>query len=1053
MRLGNLEIKLTKREEAPIASLAQATTDFLQGNDTSGFTSAGSYIDQTTALNISAVQACVRVLSEDIGMLPVKVYKTVKNGKEEDSTHPLYSILHNKPNEWMTSYVFYRLLMQHLLLFGNFYCEIMYKKGEIVGLLPIHPSLVTVKRTQNGKYFYEISIGNVKKLLQWYYVMHVLGMSDDGINGLNPIEMARKSLGLSLAADTFGSNFFGQGTNMGLVLEHPGKLSTTAQDNLKKSIEQENGGLSNTHKILILEEGMKANKNVINPNDSQFLECVIPGTKISMADGSLCFVENLKKGDEVIAWDNGFKKASVAEVGEAKIKNLVKIKTARGRELTASFDHPCLVLKKLRTDGNRMTDRIPEWIPIGELEIGNYIRSEITGNPLVLDCNIDKGWLIGALTGDGYVRSMGCSFSSNENGVSLKMKQALMDLGGDLKKKSGENCDWEIVTKGIGKSGSKIRTFLNESGLIGKHSDTKRVSKDVMTSGFDVWRGFLSGYFDTDGSIRSIYGKQKPSAYWSSVSKGLLEDCQHLLSMLGIQSSIYKMGNGGKKTIIGIECNTLEGWGLYVIGIGELRKLSKILVLSHQEKKKRLEEYNNSLKSRYTKENFEYDRIISVENIGEGQTIGIEIKDYHTFVTNGLVTHNTRKFQKEDIATLFRVPLHLIQSLDKATNNNIEHQSLDYVTHSLLPWIKNIEQAMMNSLFIYYPDTFPEFTVDALLRGDFKTRMEGYNLGIGNGMYSINECRAKENMNPIENGDEHYIMVNNMAPINTVGQEQTPVQKNEKLEQEMKPEEKKMEKKSIEEPIELRNDNGMLLKDLAIRKSDGLKRNSIRNSFIPVFDAITLEIVKRERADIMRCVEKRLQTKRPKEEIIKGCVETFYLTHPEYIKNKMSALVKGLTRAINDAASGEINGTGFTDEKMQGFVDDFTDKYATKFNERSQGQVRQIVEDSEYGDIKGNLTTRFDEWSLTRPGKTSLEVTVQLAEAVAAMVFFSNLYKVQWSTTSEKPCPICEELNGKIITEGETFAKSGDQILDLQVYQDKTHPPLHEACQCVLIPA
>jgi HK97 family phage portal protein len=685
MRLGNLEIKLNKREDAPLSGLAQKTVDFLSGADlNTGSMNAGSYVDEKTALNISAVQACVRVLSEDIAMLPIKVYKTVKNGKEEDTSHPLYQILKNKPNEWMSSYVFTRLLMQHLLLYGNFYCEIMYKRGEIVGLLPIHPSLVTMKSTPNGKYFYEVKVKNEKKPLQWYYVMHVLGMSDDGINGLSPIEMARKSLGLSLAVDQFGSNFFGQGTNMGMTLEHPGKLSEPARENLKKSIDEKNGGLTNSHRVFILEEGMKSVKNVIPPNDSQFLE--------------------------------------------------------------------------------------------------------------------------------------------------------------------------------------------------------------------------------------------------------------------------------------------------------------------------------------------------------------------------------TRKYQKEDIATLFRVPLHLIQSLDKATNNNIEHQSLDYVIHSLLPWIKNIEQAMINSLFIYYPDTFPEFTVDALLRGDFKTRMEGYNLGIGNGMYSINECRAKENMNPIENGDEHYIMVNNMAPINTVGQEKTQAQKSQPKD-DTPVEPLKVEKKSVEIATETRQDSTYVLKSLELRKKDGLLRNSIRDSYMPVFDAVVLEIIKREKADIMRCVEKKIQSKKPKEEILRGCIVEFYNSHLDYIKNKLSAPVKGLSRAINDAASSEIDGNGLSEERMQEFIDDFLQGYSDKFKERSRGQLQQILEDSEYDGIEDALSTRFEEWANTRPGKTSLELVVQLAEAVATSVFFSNLRKAEWSTTSEKPCPICEELNGKIIVEGETFVKAGDQILDLQVYQDKTHPPLHGGCACVIIPA
>lgn len=124
-----------------------------------------------------------------------------------------------------------------------------------------------------------------------------------------------------------------------------------------------------------------------------------------------------------------------------------------------------------------------------------------------------------------------------------------------------------------------------------------------------------------------------------------------------------------------------------------------------------------------------------------------------------------RKFQRSEIAGIFRVPAHFVNDMEKATFSNIEHQSLDFVMHSLRPWLKRIEQAINRDLLtdIERQEYFVEFLIDDLLRGDFETRMNGYALQIQNHVATPNEVRARENMNPHADGDK-MLETNNTQP-------------------------------------------------------------------------------------------------------------------------------------------------------------------------------------------------------------------------------------------------------------------------------------------------
>lgn len=133
----------------------------------------------------------------------------------------------------------------------------------------------------------------------------------------------------------------------------------------------------------------------------------------------------------------------------------------------------------------------------------------------------------------------------------------------------------------------------------------------------------------------------------------------------------------------------------------------------------------------------------------------------------------TRKFQIDEIARIFRVPPHMIGDLEKSTFSNIEQQSLEFVKYTLGPWVARWEQAMSQALLTPEERTRYEihFNVDGLLRGDYESRMNGYAVGRQNGWLSANDIRELENMNriPEEEGGDLYLINGNMTKLKDAG--------------------------------------------------------------------------------------------------------------------------------------------------------------------------------------------------------------------------------------------------------------------------------------------
>ena len=262
--------------DKPSNKAADAGYSFLFGRTTSG-----KPVNETTAMQTTAVYACVRILSEAIASLPIHVYQYKEGGgKEMVVDHPLYQVLHDEPNPEMTSFVFRETLMSHLLIWGNAYAQIIRDgAGRVLGLYPLLPNKMDVQRDDRGEIYYVYSRSSDENptfkeygdiVLKKDDVLHIPGLGFDGLIGYSPIAMAKNAVGMTLACEEYGASFFANGANPGGVLEHPGVLKDPSK--VRESWNAVYRGTNNAHKIAVLEEGMKYQQIGIPPEEAQFLE-------------------------------------------------------------------------------------------------------------------------------------------------------------------------------------------------------------------------------------------------------------------------------------------------------------------------------------------------------------------------------------------------------------------------------------------------------------------------------------------------------------------------------------------------------------------------------------------------------------------------------------------------------------------------------------------------------------------------------------------------------------------------------------------------------------
>jgi HK97 family phage portal protein len=240
-----------------------------------GPTDAGITVSQDTAMRFGAVFACVRVVAGTLGSLPLKVYKRRKSGgRDEAVDHPLYPVLHDRPNPQMSSLMWREATEANTLLQGKGFGELQYDgAARVRGIWPLKGSLTSPVRDDKGFRFctYDTPDGSPREI-RAEDMIYLPGLGFDGVTGLSVVSYARQAIALGLAAEKFGAKLFANGVRASGVLMYPGKLNEIGRKNLTDSFDQKHQGADNAHKTILLEEGTKYVQTSIPPDDAQFLE-------------------------------------------------------------------------------------------------------------------------------------------------------------------------------------------------------------------------------------------------------------------------------------------------------------------------------------------------------------------------------------------------------------------------------------------------------------------------------------------------------------------------------------------------------------------------------------------------------------------------------------------------------------------------------------------------------------------------------------------------------------------------------------------------------------
>mgnify|MGYP004459431229 FL=1 len=271
----NLFSGLIKSRDKPQNRTPGSSYAFFLGGSTSG-----KAVTERSAMQMTAVYSCVRILAEAIAGLPLHLYRYTPDGSKVKAVdHPLYLLLHDEPNPEMSSFVFRETLMTHLLLWGNAYAQIIRNgKGEVVALYPLMPNRMSVDRDEHGQLYYTYTrasdeaptMNGMTVLLSPSDVLHIPGLGFDGLVGYSPIAMAKNAIGLAIATEEYGAKFFANGAAPSGVLEHPGTIKDPSR--VREAWMSQFGGSANSGKVAVLEEGMKYTPISISPEQAQFLE-------------------------------------------------------------------------------------------------------------------------------------------------------------------------------------------------------------------------------------------------------------------------------------------------------------------------------------------------------------------------------------------------------------------------------------------------------------------------------------------------------------------------------------------------------------------------------------------------------------------------------------------------------------------------------------------------------------------------------------------------------------------------------------------------------------
>ena len=393
-----------------------------------------------------------------------------------------------------------------------------------------------------------------------------------------------------------------------------------------------------------------------------------------------------------------------------------------------------------------------------------------------------------------------------------------------------------------------------------------------------------------------------------------------------------------------------------------------------------------------------------------------------------------RKFQRTEIASIYRIPLHMIQEHEKSTSwgTGIQQMSIGFVVYTLRPWLVKIEQAL-NMTLIPKEDQdeyFVEFLVDGLLRGDQAQRSAYYATMIQNQVMVPNEVRALENMNPIEGGDEPVRQQNIFGAAGS-----TPPKSDE--------EDKDEEGRSAAHRAELET-------------RDGITRKAIQSSYADMIAEAVERVLKRERNDVIRNVKK-LAGKRSDVDVAEWLDDYYTGKHRKYSASTVGPALEALAIAIGAEAMAEIGKDWALTVAMREWIDGYIESWALGYTSSNLTQLTQIVDEG--GDIVQGIIGRFDEWQDGRSIKIGGAESTKISNKFTRSLWKENgITELVWRNTGSKSCPYCESLDGRVVGIEEAFLAADEDFKPegakkpLTPSRNVFEPPAHGGCVCVIVP-
>ena len=379
----------------------------------------------------------------------------------------------------------------------------------------------------------------------------------------------------------------------------------------------------------------------------------------------------------------------------------------------------------------------------------------------------------------------------------------------------------------------------------------------------------------------------------------------------------------------------------------------------------------------------------------------------------------TRKFEKSEIAAIFRVPPHLIGDLDRATYSNIEQQGIEFVMHSLRPWLVRIEQAI-NVRCLSETERaryYAEHNVAGLLRGDLSTRYTAYATGRQWGWLSADDIRAMENMNPLP-GDQGTTY---LQPMNMVSADAS-LQADETNARAVLP--------GHNAGIETRAEPPRVSSAMAIQ---------------PVYLDVFRRIVRREIGEIKKAITTYLEG--GDVEGFRSWLLSFAEDHATWMNERLLPVFETMAETMVREAVAELDAE-IEPGDIAEFLADYTEAAANRHAGSMRGQVESLLDEE---DARDAVLTRLDEWDETRADKAARRERERSSNAFTKAAWIvAGIASITWRTAGEENCPMCEAMEGRSTSISLPFLESGVNIAGLITTGTVGHPPLHDGCDCYL---